>query len=193
MAMTMATIGRRMKNFDISYLPAALVAEATVAGAGCGVDGSALAKLLQVVDDDLRARSKAAFYQPVVADLGPEFDRGEMGFIVAARDIDLLQTLQFLHRNLRDEQGIVTQLRLASDTAELAGAENVVGIGEHGSDADGAGLCVHLAIDELDVTLQGIDLAVGQCQREGNGGFTFEQVAAGARARVGSGPGIRRR
>ena len=58
MAITMATIGRRIKNFDISYLPAALVAEATVAGAGCGADGSALAEFLQVVDDDLRARQK---------------------------------------------------------------------------------------------------------------------------------------
>jgi hypothetical protein len=34
MAMTMATMGRRMKNFDIRYLPAAVVADATVAGAG---------------------------------------------------------------------------------------------------------------------------------------------------------------
>ena len=103
-----------------------------------------------------------------------------MGFIVIARDIDLLQSLQFLHRNLRDEQGVVAQLRLASHPAVLAGAENVIGIGEDGSDADGAGLCVHLPIDKLDVAFQGVDLAVGERQREGNGGFTFEQVAARA-------------
>ena len=77
-----------------------------------------------------------------------------MGLIVVARDIDLLQSLQFLHRHLWNEQGIVAQLRLASHAAELAGAENVVGIGECGSDADGAGLRVHLAIDKLDVALQ---------------------------------------
>src|SRR3984957_21352220 len=40
MAITMATIGRRIKNFDISYLPVALVAEATVAAAGCGLTGA---------------------------------------------------------------------------------------------------------------------------------------------------------
>ena len=43
-AITMATIGRLMKNFDIRYLPAALLvvllAEATVAGAGCGFTGA---------------------------------------------------------------------------------------------------------------------------------------------------------
>jgi hypothetical protein len=124
-------------------------------------DGSALAEFLQVVDDDLRARSNPSFYQPVGADLWPELDGGEMGFIVIARDIDLLQSLQFLHRHLWDEQGIVAQLRLASDTAVLAGAENIVGIGERGSDADGARLRVHLAIDEFDVAFQGVDLAVG--------------------------------
>src|SRR3984885_3548535 len=106
-------------------------------------DGSALAKFLQVVDDDLRPGSNPSFHQPVGADLWPKFYGGEMGFIVSARDIDLLQSLQFLHCNLRNEQGIVAQLRLAAHTAVLAGAENVVGIWKHGGDTDGARLCVH--------------------------------------------------
>ena len=81
----------------------------------------------------------------------------------------------------------MAQLGLASDPAELAGAENVAGIGECGRDADGAGLCVHLAIDKLDAALQRVDLAVGKGQRQGNGGLTFEQVAARAASALDQG------
>ena len=58
----------------------------------------------------------------------------------------------------------------ALHAAELAGTQNVAGIWEGGGDADGAGLRVHLAIDEGDAAFQGIGFAVGEGQREGNGG-----------------------
>jgi hypothetical protein len=92
-----------MKNFDISYLPVALVAEATVAGAGW----SALAEFLQVVDDDFGAGSDAAFQQPVVADLRAEFDGRQVSLIVGAGDVDLVHALQLLHGNLGNQQSIV--------------------------------------------------------------------------------------
>ena len=113
-------------------------------------------------------------------ELGAELDGSQVSLVVVAGDVDLMHALQLLHRNLGNQQSIVAQLRLAPDTAELAGAKDVSGIGERGSDADGAGLCVHLAIDESDVPLHRVDLAVGECQGERNGGFAFEQVAAGA-------------
>ena len=40
---------------------------------------------------------------------------------------------------------------------------------------------------KLDVALEGVDLAVGEGQREGNGGFTFEQVAACAASALDQG------
>ena len=148
-------------------------------------DGRALAQLLQVVGDDVRAgRKTARSTSQLVPNCGPSSTLATWTLLSAPDDVDLLQALQLLHRDLRDKQGIVAHFVSRLDAAELAGAQNVAGIGEHGRDADGAGLRVHLAIDEHDVALVGIDLAVGERQREGNRGCTLEQIAAGRCERV---------
>ncbi len=51
------------------------------------VDGSALAQLLQVVDDHFRSGSDDAIDQPVGANLGTELHGSEMGLMVIAGDV----------------------------------------------------------------------------------------------------------
>ena len=113
-------------------------------------DRSTFTELLKVVCDDHRARVDATFNEPVGADLWAELDSREVSFAIGAGEIDLVQSLELLHRNLRDEQGVVANFRGSFDAAELARAQNVARIREGGGDADSAGLRVYLAIDESD-------------------------------------------
>jgi hypothetical protein len=65
----------------------------------------------------------------------------------SAGGVDLLQSLQLLMATC----GMSSALRrfgLSLDAAELAGTQNVAGVRESSSDADRAGLRVHLAIDK---------------------------------------------
>ncbi len=85
--------------------------------------------------------------------------------IVRAATYHLLNALQFLHRQLRNQQRILPDLRLSGDPAELAGAQHIPRIGKGSGDADGSGLLIHLPVDEGDRALVWISGSIGQSQR----------------------------
>ena len=88
-----------------------------------------------------------------------------------ADHIDLLDALQFLTAICGTRMAPWRISVSARDAAELAGTQNVAGIRECGGDADRAGLLIHLAVDEDDVALVRIMLAIGKSQGEGHVGM----------------------
>ena len=111
--------------------------------------------------------AQAAFDDPVAAVLRPQLHIHDMCTWLSECDgVDLLDSLQLLNGNLGNQQRTVADFRGRRHAPELAGAQNIAGIGKCGGDADGAGLLVHLAIDEDDVPPVWVRLAIGQRKRE---------------------------
>ena len=124
--------------------------------------GNAIAQFLQVVGNDSVPGSQSAGDNPVVADLRAKLNIDDMYLFVRVHGVDLLDALQLLHGDLRDEKRIVLHLGTGGDSAELARAEARYRDLEMRRDADGAGLLVHLAIDEIDMPGVRKDSAVGK-------------------------------
>ena len=139
-------------------------------------DGCAVSQLLKIADDDARAGLEAGVDHPVLTMLRAERDVGDVDLVVVAGDVDLLDALQFLHGGLRDEHRVVEDCGLRAHAAELAGTKNVAGVGEGRGDANGAGLLVHLAVDEDDVAGVREDGAVGERERERKVGRGAQEI-----------------
>ncbi len=103
-----------------------------------------------------------------------------MDDVVAADDVDLVHALQLANGPLRDDDGVLQNLRLRGDAAELAGTQHVAGVGELRRDAQAAGLRADAAVHKDDVAGLRIDLAVGQRELERDGAAGVEQVAVAA-------------
>src|SRR4051812_29819801 len=88
MAMTIATMGRLMKN---RYMPSLLRL------LGCkrlGVDRQALLGLLRSLDDHALAGLKPFFDNPIGADALPHLDRPNVDFVLAVHNRQLVTALQ---------------------------------------------------------------------------------------------------
>src|ERR1700676_3239128 len=117
------------------------------------IDGSAFAELLKIVDDHQRPSRDTGIHNPIGANLGTERDSFNVSFPVRPGHINLLQPLELRNGDLRDQQGVVANFGFCLDTAELPRSQEVFGIGESGSYSNGAGLVIHLAVHESDLTL----------------------------------------
>ena len=140
-------------------------------------DGDAVSQLLQIADDDAGAGLEAGVDDPVLAVLRAEFDVGDVNLVVIACDVDLLNALHLLHGGLRDEDCVVDDRGLGAHAGELAGTKDVAGIGEGRGDANGAGLLVHLAVDEDDAASVREDGAVGERERERKFRRSVQEIA----------------
>ncbi len=78
-----------------------------------------------------------------------------MGLTIGTGEINLLQSLQLLYRNLWNQQSAVAHLGIGIDATKLAGAQNIAGIRERSRDADRAGLRVYLTINESNTAFWG--------------------------------------
>lgn len=101
-----------------------------------------------------------------------------MNHVVRTDGVDLLLTLKFRDRHLRNKDRIVAKLSLRFYPAELARAKYIARIWERRSDANRPGLRVQLPINEYDVALVRIDFAIRKRQCQGNFGRSMKQVAA---------------
>src|ERR1700741_312274 len=90
-AMTIATIGRLMKNFDISA--------AFRGGRGqLNLDSRAVPNLLQALHNHELARLDAAFQDPHRIHAFSDFDRPDAHLVVTAYHRDLVAPLEFRYR-----------------------------------------------------------------------------------------------
>src|ERR1700730_2267438 len=95
MEITMATMGRLMKNFDIG-LPSLRLCRKRL-----GVDLHARAHLLHTLDDDTVAAPQPVRNNPLGADPVADFDRSDADFILVIHHRDLIAALQLRHCTLR--------------------------------------------------------------------------------------------
>src|SRR3954471_21905679 len=151
-AMTIATIGRRMKKRDMSVALRRPRVDRRAVANGRGVDDHAIAGLQPLLDD------------PSAADPRPELYGAHGDVVVALGDPQLIAGLELGYGTLRHQQHLLAHRRLGADASVLTRPEHVAGIGKQGADPDRAHLRIHLAIDRLDAPLARIHRAVGEHQ-----------------------------
>src|SRR6516164_5796396 len=118
MAITIATIGRLIKNFDIG-LPLA---------EGLGIDLHARPDLLDSLDDDALARFNAFANDPIV---GERFTKGHGSnahLVISTDNGQLARALQIEDRLLRNKERSLLRLNCRSYSAVLTGSQNVARI-----------------------------------------------------------------
>jgi hypothetical protein len=156
--MTMATIGRLMKNLDMAAYP--LLAGAAAArrvfrrawrrclgDEGLRIDGHTRAHLLGTLGDHLLARLQPLADDPVAADALANRHRPDVDLVVGADHGHQVLALDFGDGPLRHQQRALVDRHRCPYLAVLAGAQQVVGIGEQGCDLEGAGAHIDLPVE----------------------------------------------
>src|SRR5437016_4122084 len=128
MAITMATIGRWMKNLDIA-LPACRGRWRDVRGCWrlerFGVHRKALAHLLSSFDHNAVSGLQTLLNDPGRSGSLTYFHRLDVNLVIARHDVDLIVALQLRDRALRNEQRALFGVEPHPDAGELARAKNV--------------------------------------------------------------------
>src|SRR6266446_1052686 len=126
MAMTIATIGRPMKNRDMPLFPRGRRGRRRRGFRGrLRVDDDARLDLLDSLDDDPLSGGEALLDDPETADAIPGRDRPDLNLVARTDDGDLEEALQLGHRPLRNEDRARFDVRGRAHFRVLAGAEQV--------------------------------------------------------------------
>src|ERR1700722_4397493 len=112
------------------------------------IDGRAVAKFLQIVDDDQRPSRDTGIHNPIRADLGAELYGFNVSLAIRPGHINLLHALELRNGYLRYEQRAMANFGVCLDPAELAWAQEISGIRKRCGDSNSAGLAIHLAVNE---------------------------------------------
>src|SRR5580700_11632650 len=99
MEITMATMGRLIKNFDIG-LPSLARSERL------GVDQHAWTHFLHALGDHAVARLESVVDNPVAAHKVADFNRADDYFVLIVHGRDLITALQLCHCTLRNQQRV---------------------------------------------------------------------------------------
>src|SRR6266481_810013 len=120
--MTMATMGRFMKNFDMGLL------HRPFRGKRLGVYVHARTHLLNPLGHDAFAGFHPFSDDPFGTDPVTDRHRANVHFAVAIHDSDLIAALQLGHRALRYKQSSVFDADNCANSGVAAGPQNVSGI-----------------------------------------------------------------
>src|SRR5437762_4496540 len=118
--MTIATMGRRMKKFDIILLPLCRFCRSQFRVYHC-----TLFRFLNALDNHALTRLKTLVDDPHFADSLSNLHRSNAGFVVTANRDYLICPLRLSNSALRDHQSVFRDTHLYSYPRELAGTENV--------------------------------------------------------------------
>jgi hypothetical protein len=154
MAITIATMGRFMKNFDM--LGALRIDCHSVSDFGNSFRHNAV------------ARAHAAFDDPHFARALANLHCADRDAVVRADNGYLIVTLQFVHRTLRDQERTLAESGHGAHTAKLAGPKKIAGICKQRGHANSTCLRVDLAVRECDFAGMRINVAVGQSELQRN-------------------------
>jgi hypothetical protein len=179
MEMTMATMGRLMKNLAIRA-PVRPKGSSGPGREGSGrrpglgqgrLDLPAGSHLLEPLDDDPLAGFQPLRDDPEWADALSNLDLPELDRVVGADHADLMDALHILYGSLGHEQRVLLHLGDRPDFGVLARAQHVPRIGERASCHHGAGRHVDLAVQVVRSPPRGVDASVSedQLQLEGSG------------------------
>src|SRR5262249_47699185 len=162
MEMTIATMGRLMKNFDMIWvgLPRLLLFGGLRRRVRCRRGASlfsrerhwihrrALTHLLHPFGHDALSRFHVAGDHPIRADLFAGLYRADADFVVRADDGDEIAALHVGHGALRHQQRIGDGGQQSTYVDKHPGDQQHLRVGELADDADRAGLHIHLVVLE---------------------------------------------
>src|SRR5215469_10876064 len=159
MAITIATMGRLMKNRDMVLPPRRLrvrlrIHHGAFAHFGCSFRDHALPGLQAAHDD------------PHLAGALGSLDGSNADSVVGSDYGHLVASLKLADGPLRNQERTPAKGRHRADSPKLAGAEEVFGIVERSDDPDGAGLRIYLAVREDHGSAMRINISVGERQLE---------------------------
>src|SRR4030095_3050881 len=154
---TMATIGRLMKNLDTSASNLRRLA-------GDDLNDRALANFQQPLDNHAFARFQTLGHDPQVPDAVADRHGTDRHLVIAAHDRHLITPLQLGDRALRNQQGAGRCLCGQAHTSEPAGAKQIVGIGKHSGDSDRPGCRVDFTIGKRNRPGMFVDVSITQRQ-----------------------------
>src|SRR5262249_26144688 len=163
MAMTIATIGRSMKNLDMVTLslPGRRERGRGRCG-GLGTHDDPVLDLLEALRHDAFARLESLVDDPEPVYLPAGLHRAERDLVVRSDDRDLVRALDLLHRLRRHEEGAPAGLRRRAYLGLQAGAEDGLGVREGRLDQAPPGLRVDLPVRDVQPARTGIRAPVGE-------------------------------
>src|SRR6266480_1929780 len=153
---TIATIGRLIKNFDIG-LPSL-----ASPGKRLGVHQHARTNLLHAFGNHAVASLQPLGDNPIDADTLANLYRAHAHFVVAVHRRDLIAALQLGDSALRNKQCVLLDSDGRPNFAVPAGTQNISRIGELSGDPNCAGALIDLAVGKIDCPFVPIGGAVGQ-------------------------------
>src|SRR5258708_9382141 len=154
---TMATIGRLMKNFDT-------LASCLGRFSGANPYASSVSDLHQPFDHDPPARLQAFTDYPHFPYSFSDGHRPDTDLVVAANYRDLIAALKLDHRSLRNQQSAVLRSHRRANSSVGAWTKKVVGVRENTGNPNGAGRGIYLTIGEVDASSPFMDSSVGEQQ-----------------------------
>ena len=177
MEITMATMGRLMKNLDmVSYLfSAGAGGHCRFRREGLGHNGHSGPDLLGPLGNHLLSGLQALVDKPVGTDPFPDLHRPDIDFVLRSNHSHQVFPLDLGDRPLRHEQGPFLYLHHGPNPAILSGAEQVVLVGKEGPHLEGAGGGINLAICQGKPTFMRINTAIGKDQFAGASGRPYRR------------------
>src|SRR5438093_1288731 len=153
MAMTIATMGRPMKNRDMALFPRGRWSRRRRGLRNrLRVDDDARLDLLNSLDDDALSGAQTLLDDPETADAIPGLDRPDFDLVARTDDGDLVEALKLRHCALGNEDRALLDVRRRANLRVLAGAQQMARVGEDPFDLDCARLHVHVAIGQDGIT-----------------------------------------
>src|SRR5271163_3621958 len=160
MEITMATMGRLIKNFDMGLFSLRLCDERL------GIHLHAVTYFLYPFGNHAFALFQSVRNNPLGPNGFADFDGADAHLVLIVHDRNLIAPLQLRDGTLRYKQRIRLVADNRANLAITAGPQNISGIGEQPGDANCAGAHVDLAICEVEAALVRIIRAVRQNQLE---------------------------
>src|SRR5215472_8735193 len=159
---TIATMGRLMKNFDIPLSSLRLVSRHE----RLWVHQRTSTNLLHALDDDAFTRLQPFINNPLVGRPVTYLDGPDGYLVVLAHNSYLIAALKFRNRALWDQKRTLSDVGRGPDSSIPPGAQNVLWVWKSSSDSNRAGCLINLAVRESDEPLMRIGIPVGQDQFE---------------------------
>src|SRR6266436_104431 len=156
MEMTMATMGRLIKNFDIG-LPSL-----TFHGKRLGIHLHAWTYLLHALRNHAFAPLQSVHDNPLGADSVAHLNRSDAHLVLVVHCRDLIAALQLRDRALRHKQRVLLDSEDRANFAIPAGAQNISRIRKKPGDPNCTRALIDLAVGKIDRPLMPIGGAVGQ-------------------------------
>src|SRR5271165_2916680 len=155
---TIATIGRLMKNFDMT-LPAY-----RFRGEWFRIDTNPGTDLLDTFGDNPIPWIKPTCYHPAPIHLWPDCHRPNVHLVIGVNDCYLIATLELRDGALRNQQRSLFCSDYRTNFGVATGLENVIGIGKKSRQPNCAGALIHLTVGEVERPIVGIGRTVRQNQ-----------------------------